>query len=62
MFRAVLCSSSGGQICVITASGIVTLCKRLYSMPVESVLQMARSYLWALSIEFACYLPGAENL
>ena len=24
--------------CIITASGIVTLCKRLYSMPVESGL------------------------
>jgi len=24
--------------CIITASGIVTLCKRLYSMPVESRL------------------------
>ena len=25
--------------CAITATGIVTLCKRLYSMPVESRLQ-----------------------
>ena len=25
--------------CIITASGIVTLCKRLYSTPVESGLQ-----------------------
>ena len=25
-------------ICIITASGIVTLCKRLYSMPDESIL------------------------
>jgi hypothetical protein len=25
--------------CIITASGIVTLCKQLYSMPVESGLQ-----------------------
>ena len=39
MFRAVLCSSSGGQNCIITAPGIVTLCKRSYSMPVESGLQ-----------------------
>jgi len=38
MFRAVLCSSSGGEIGIIT-SGIVTLCKRPYSMPVESGLQ-----------------------
>ena len=35
MFRAVLFSSSGGQNCIITASGIVTLCKRPYSMQVE---------------------------
>ena len=27
--------------CIITASGIVTLCKLLYSMPVESGLQSA---------------------
>ena len=27
--------------CIITASGIVTLCKRSYSMPVESGLQSA---------------------
>ena len=27
--------------CIITASGIVTLCKRPYSMPVESGLQSA---------------------
>jgi hypothetical protein len=27
-----------GTICIITASGIVTLCKRLYSMPDESRL------------------------
>ena len=27
--------------CIITASGIVTLCKQLYSMPVESGLQSA---------------------
>jgi hypothetical protein len=28
MFRAILCSSSGGQNCISTASGIVTLCER----------------------------------
>ena len=38
-FRAVPCSSSGGQI--ITASGIVTLCKRPYST-VESGLLRTR--------------------
>jgi len=37
MFGAVPCSSSGGQI-VLLQPGIVTLCKRPYSMPVESGL------------------------
>jgi hypothetical protein len=27
MFRAIQCSSSGGQNCIFTASGIVTLCE-----------------------------------
>jgi hypothetical protein len=36
MFRAILCSSSGGQDFIFTAFGIVTLCKRPYSAPVES--------------------------
>ena len=40
MFRAVPCSSSGGQT-IITASGIITLCKQPYSMQVESGLQSA---------------------
>jgi hypothetical protein len=31
MFRAILCSSSGGQNCIFTASGIVTLCEQPYS-------------------------------
>jgi len=39
MFRAVPCSSSGGTNCIITAPGIVTLCKRPYTMLVESGLQ-----------------------
>jgi hypothetical protein len=38
MFRAILCSSSGGQNYIITASGIVTLCERPCSAPVESGL------------------------
>jgi hypothetical protein len=38
MFRVILCSSSGVQNCIVTASGIVTLCKRPYSAPVESGL------------------------
>jgi len=41
MFRAVPCSYSGGTNCIITASGIVTLCKQPYSMPVEIGLQSA---------------------
>ena len=32
--------------CIITASGIVTLCKQLYSMPVESGLQSALNRLF----------------
>ena len=31
--------------CIITASGIVTLCKRLYSMPDESRLESIQSAL-----------------
>jgi hypothetical protein len=38
MFQAILCSSSGGQNCISTASGIVTLCERPCSAPVESGL------------------------
>jgi hypothetical protein len=36
MFQATLRSSSGGQNCIFTASGIVTVCERPYSAPVES--------------------------
>jgi hypothetical protein len=36
MFRAILCSSSGDQNCIFTASGIVTLCERPCSVPVEN--------------------------
>jgi len=32
--------------CIITASGIVTLCKRPYSMPVESGLSTSIMYGW----------------
>jgi hypothetical protein len=35
MFREIICSSSGGQNCIVTASGIVT---GPYSAPVESGL------------------------
>jgi len=36
MFRAVLCSSSGRQI-VLLQHLVSSLCKRPYSMPVESL-------------------------
>jgi hypothetical protein len=36
MFRAILCSSSGGLNCIVTVSGIVTLCKRPCSAEFES--------------------------
>ena len=39
MFRAVPCSSSGGQIVLLQP--LVSSLKRLYSMPVESGLQSA---------------------
>jgi hypothetical protein len=38
MFRAILCSSSGGQNCIVTSSGIVT---RPCSAPVGSGMQSA---------------------
>jgi hypothetical protein len=43
MFRAILCSSSGGQNTrsIATASGIITFCKRPYSAPVESGLSVS---------------------
>jgi hypothetical protein len=40
MFRAILCSSSGGQNCIFTASGIVILRELPYSAPVESGLSI----------------------
>ena len=38
--------------CIITASGIVTVCKQPYSMPVESGLQSAlnRHTVWRVTI------------
>ena len=36
--------------CIITASGIVTLCKRLYSIPDESRLQSLYSLLQRVTI------------
>jgi hypothetical protein len=44
MIPAILCSSSGGQNCIFTASGIVTLCERPCSAPVESGFQMLEKY------------------
>jgi hypothetical protein len=42
MFRAIICSSSGGQNFISTASGIVTLCERPCSAPVESGLYCSK--------------------
>jgi hypothetical protein len=60
MFRAILCSSSGGQNYIFTASGIVTLCERHCSAPVESGL---RSRILCefkkLILEHSQYLCGA---
>jgi hypothetical protein len=48
MFRAILCLSSGRQNCIFTASGIVTVCERPYSAPVESGIQLKPpGTLWA---------------
>jgi hypothetical protein len=44
MFRAILCSSSGGQNCIFTPSRIVTLSERPYSAPVESPLSTGALY------------------
>ena len=41
--------------CIITASGIVTLCKRPHSMPVESGLQSA--FLYSITIYMLHYNP-----
>jgi hypothetical protein len=41
MFRAIKCSSSGGLNFIVTAFGIVTLCKRPYSAPVENALHLS---------------------
>jgi hypothetical protein len=43
IFRAILCSSSGGLNFIVTASGIVTLGKQPYSAPVESGLIVTAS-------------------
>jgi hypothetical protein len=40
MFLAILCSSSGGQNSISTASGIVTLCERPCSATAESGLRV----------------------
>jgi hypothetical protein len=54
MFRAILCSSSGGLNCIVTASGIVTLCKRPYSAPVESGLHSLYSLTSLVAFESPC--------
>ena len=43
-------------ICIITASGIVTLCKRLYSTPDECRLKWAPEVLYSRVKQ-----PGHEN-
>jgi hypothetical protein len=49
--------------CIITASGIVTLCKRPYSMPVESglsTLSTGRVWIWWL-VPFARQRPVPQR-
>ena len=55
MFRAILCSSSGGSNYFVTASGIVTLRKQPFSAPAESGLQSALSRYteWRVTISDA---------
>jgi hypothetical protein len=48
--------------CVVTASGIVTLCKRLYSVLVESGRQSAHNRCIKLVIETSlCYDARSEK-
>jgi hypothetical protein len=46
MFRAILCSSSGGQKCIFTASGIVTLCKRLRGIKELGIKMVIKTSLY----------------
>ena len=51
--------------CIITASGIVTLCKRLYSMPDESICRQTPTThvistfepLYVISLKYSLSLP-----
>jgi hypothetical protein len=61
MFRAILCSSSGGLNSIVTASGIVTLCKRPYSTPVESGLSPLSTGTTDPGIRAACLDPYKEG-
>jgi len=47
--------------CIITASGIVTLCKRLYSMPVESGQQSAVNRHTVTSFRESDDIRGCNN-
>jgi len=53
--------------CIITASGIVTLCKRPYSTPVESGLQSALNriqitdLLGYIAVQFGTVSPSARG-
>jgi hypothetical protein len=57
MFRAILCSSSGGQNCISTSSGIVTVCEQLCTAPVESGL----SPLSTGAVEIQFWPPEDEH-
>jgi hypothetical protein len=59
MFRPILCSSSGGQNCIFTASGTVILCERLYSAPVKSELQSALNTVHRLRADCSPLSTGA---
>jgi hypothetical protein len=57
MFRAILCSSSGGQKYIFTASGIVT---RPYSAPVESCSPLSTGALYGRLQRVT--IPDAVNI
>jgi hypothetical protein len=57
MFWAIPCSSSGGQNCIFTASGIVTLCEQPYSSPVYiqyTYRLLVSRYVYSIVTEADC--------
>jgi len=48
--------------CIITSSGIVTLCKRPYSMPVESGLQSSLNRHTVRPFTESDYTRGCNNI